>query len=1119
MKKNSKKRILPLDEIPKNFWRKMRVTLLLCLVTIFQVTASNLVAQKKISLSMQDVSLEEVFGELRKQTGDIIVFNTQMIKANNKITVQYKNQTLTSILDDLLAGSDLGYKVLEDYIIIYKQEQPVQPQSKKRTVKGKVTDEKGEPIIGANVWVKETSVGVATNANGEYSLSFEGTYPVLMASFIGYKNQEAVIGNRSQIDFQLVPESEKLDEVVVVGYGTQKKESVIGSISTIKNDNLKLPTAKLSTGLAGQLAGIISVQRSGEPGSGSNFWIRGVSTFGANKTPLVLVDGIERSLDYVDPEDIESFSILKDATATAVYGVRGANGVVLITTRKGEEGRPKIAIRAEAGLTGPTQMPEMVNSVQFAELYNEAFKYEHGSPFYTQDIIDKYAGNVDADLYPNVNWIKELYKKFSSNQRVNVNVSGGGAIARYYISGSFYNEGSIFKEDNMKEYDSSINYKKFNFRSNVDISLSQSTILNVNLANIYEKKDSPGAATGNIWSYTFLTSPNAFPVKYSDGHLSAPQGTGSNPYNLLTQSGYCENFWNTAQALIGLTQDFSGFVTEGLKANIKFSWDAHNSNEIKREGNPQTWTAIGRDAQGNLEFQEINKGQSNLNYSKSNGGHRIFYLEASLSYNRVFANTHRIGALFLYNQKELNYVAAGSSEEALPYRNQGIAARVTYSYDDRYFLEANCGYNGSENFSPGNRFGFFPAVALGWMVSNEKFFTRLTPVIDLLKLKGSYGVVGNDQIGGGRRFIYNETINGSAPGYSFGKNHTDYGGVQIRDFANPDVSWEEAYKLNLGVELSFFRKLKINADYFKEKRRGIFMQRSSIPGLAGITTMPWVNVGKVDNQGFDGSLEYEHRIGELTVSARANFTYNRNKVVDNDQPDWKYKYQNRIGKPIDQQWGLIADGLFRSQSEIDNWAQQSFGDVRVGDIKYKDINGDGIIDSYDEVAIGRSSIPEMVYGFGVSLKWKGLDLSAFFQGIGHTTFFMNGSAVRPFTNGNMYRASMYEEVYNNRWNPANPDPNAEWPRLSTGNNLNNYRNSTYWQRNGSFLRLKNAELGYTLPKKFTSRIHLENVRFYLSGLNLLTFSKFKLWDPEMGGGHGEGYPPNRIFNFGISVNI
>lgn len=634
------------------------------------------------------------------------------------------------------------------------REEGTAQQAQKRTIKGKVSDEKGETIVGANVWLKESTVGVATDINGEYTLTYEGNYQILVVSFIGYKTQEIVIGNQSTINVVMVPDSEKLEEAVVVAYGTQKKESVIGAISSVAIDKLKVPGSSVSNTLAGQLAGVVSVQRSGEPGKGSNFYIRGISTFNsASQQPLVLVDGIERDLDLVDPEDIATFSILKDATATAVYGVRGANGVILVTTRKGADGKPRINIRAEGGLTGPNKMPKMVDAVQWAQLYNEAIGYK----YYSDETIQKYRDGSDPDLYPNVNWIDALYKDFASNQRVNANVSGGGSIARYYVAGSYYNEGSIFKEDKSNDYTSSINYNKINFRANLYLNLTQSTVLNVNLANVYEKKFSPGASLDAIWEYAFITSPNAFPVRYSDGTFSAPGGSGFNPYNLLTQSGYTEEYWNSAQSLVGLAQDFSEIVTPGLKANIKLSWDAYHNNHEVRSKEVNQYFATGRNEDGTLNYQEIVKGSESLSYSNSVGGYKTTYLEASLTYDRVFGR-HRVGALFLYNQKKKTYTASGNMLSSLPYKNMGIAGRMTYSFDDRYFIEGNVGYNGSENFSPGKRFGVFPAFALGWMVSNEKFFQPVTHIIDMLKLKSSYGIVGNDQIGGGRRFIYEATI-------------------------------------------------------------------------------------------------------------------------------------------------------------------------------------------------------------------------------------------------------------------------------------------------------------------------------------------------------------------------
>lgn len=1073
-------------------------------------------AQGQLSIKKQSASLKQIIQLIEKESGYTFFFRSSDIDDSKKVNIDCEG-SIEEVLKIALKESGMTYVIKDKEIILKPVPVTQNAQQKKRIIKGSVIDaETKEPIIGANVWVKETTIGAVTDVNGNYSLSVNANVGLVVASYLGYKDMEVMAGDKTEIQFKLVPDAEALEEVMVIAYGSQKKESVIGAISSVDIAKLKVPTSNISNNLAGQLAGIVAVTRSGEPGSGSEFYIRGISTFGANKNPLVLVDGIERSLDLVDPEDIASFSILKDATATAVYGVRGANGVILISTRKGADGAPRINVKAEMGILGPSKMPKMANSAQFAEMYNEA----SGSKYYSQEVIDKYANGTDPDLYPDVNWIDELYQDFTSNQRVNVNISGGGSIAKYYIAGSIYNEGSIFKSDNSNDYNSSINYNKINFRANLDLNLSKSTTLNLNLANVYEKKNSPGAAIGDIWSYSFATSPNAFPARYSDGKFSGPlAGSGFNPYNLLMQSGYREQFWNSAQSLIGLTQDFSEIVTQGLKANIKFSWDAYNSNLITRSKEVQQFMAIGRDEDGNIIYNETAKGQESLGYKNEVDGYKTTYLEGSITYDRLFNDVHRVGALFLYNHKIKNYTATGDAQTSLPYKNQGIAGRITYSYNDRYFIEGNIGYNGSENFSPSKRFGVFPAGALGWMVSNEKFFQPITSVIDVLKIKGSYGIVGNDQIGGSRRFIYEATIKQSdVPGYQFGETgNYNPGAIRIGEWANANVGWEQAYKTNIGLELSLFRKLKLQGDVFHEKREGIFMQRAALPGLVGLSTTPWVNVGKMKNQGFDGTVEYEQTIGDFVLTGRGNFTYSQSEILDNDEPDWKNLYQNRIGKPYGQLFGLEALGLFQSQEEIDNSPTQSFGAVRVGDIKYNDINGDGLINEEDVVAIGHSNIPKINYGFGGTLQWKGIDVSVFFQGISKVSYFLSGNSIYGFNSGSLTRAAINEDVYLNRWTENNP--NAKYPRLDSNANTNNNRNSTFRMIDGSFLRFKNAEIGYTFPKKMLNGTFLKTVRVYASGVNLLTFSNFKLWDPEQGGGEGAGYPPSRIFNVGLNVNF
>lgn len=1019
-------------------------------------------------------------------------------------------------------------------------------QQQKQTITGTIlTGDTNEPAIGATVYLRNSTTGTVTDVNGKYSITVEGIGGVLEFSYIGYKKQEVAVTGQKTIDIVLQPDTEVLEEVVVVGYGSQKKESVVGAISTLDVTKLTVPGSSISNALAGQLSGIVAMSRSGEPGknSAADFYIRGVSSFKGTSTPLVLVDGIERDLDLVDTDDIASFSILKDASASAVYGVRGANGVILITTKKGSVGKPQVNVRTEFGFTQPTKRPQMLGSAEWAELYNEAY----GSQYYSPEDIEKYRTNADPDLYPNVDWFDALFDDMAANQRVNLNITGGSDIVKYYVSGAFYNESSIYKNaGNIYGYNPSIRYNKFNFRANVDLNLTKSTVVNFNLANIYEKSFGPGYGDtdADIWSYTFMTSPNAFPVQYSDGKLSGPSSdSGNNPWNMLAHSGYREQFWNSAQSLIGVTQDIGELwkPLKGLTANIKFSWDAWNTTLQRRSKIDSFYHARGRAEDGSLIYDRndegiwipVHTGDENLSFLIGRSGTMTRYLEGSLTYNRVFNEIHRVGALLLYNQKIHTNTQAGSGDDALPYKNQGLAARATYAFKDTYFAEVNLGYNGSENFARGQRFGFFPAVAVGWMMSNEKWFQPATKVIDMLKLKASYGKVGNDDIGGQRRWVYESTIVNSGS-WNYGSDGNQGGtGIRIGEVENLNASWEEALKINAGIEFSLFNKIRVQADYFREERSGIFLQRAGLPAIVGVSTIPYVNIGKTLNQGFDATVEYTHQVNkDLMLTARGNFTFNRNELLNNDEPDWEYKYQNRIGKPFGsggslQPFGLVAIGLFESQEEIDNSPVQNFGEYRVGDIKYQDINGDGQIDSQDQIAIGYTNLPEITYGFGGTAQYKNWDFNIFFQGVARTSFFLNGSSIRtPFSSGNMERAAINEDIYGNVWMSTNtPEQNANvtYPRLSMGSGgagaSNNSQASTWWLRDGSFLRLKSVEIGYSLPKSLLQKSFIKSLRFYAAGNNLLQFSPFKLWDPEKGSTDGSGYPLNRMFSIGFNANF
>ncbi|MDL2245104.1 TonB-dependent receptor [Parabacteroides sp. OttesenSCG-928-J18] len=1107
----------------------MRLTLFLLLVTTSISFATGLYAQNtQINLKAGVKTLQELFSEIEDNSEFIFIYKDNTINLSKTVEVSEDTYSITEILDRTLKNTSTQYKIIDRQVIFYQANPlPITPQDKRTELRGRVTDAKtGEIIIGASVVLKGTTIGSTTDVDGNYSFEYPGGRQTVVASYLGYSPKEVTISSPQILDFKLDEDAFELEEAVVVGYGSQRKVSVIGAITTIDVDRLKVPTGKISNSLAGRLAGVIAVQRSGEPGQSSNFWVRGISTFGENKNPLILVDGVERSLDLLDPEDIESFSILKDATATAVYGVRGANGVIVVNTRRGKEGKPDVNVKIQSGILAPTKLPKLANSATWANMYNIA-RTSHGyAPLYTETEIEKYRKQSDPYLYPSIDWVDELMKDYTTSQRVNLNVTGGGPIARYYVSGAFYNENGLFIKDPSHEWDSEINYKRFNFVSNVDVNLHRTTVLKLNINGVLEMKHQPYESISTIFNQAVSVSPNVVPLYYPDldefGNRRYSEATGGNipnPYNTLTQRGYNDNWWTKINAIMALEQDFSELITPGLKATVKFSYDSNSWNQILREGSPHTWYAKNRDESGNLIYEENSLGSNTLGYTSYANGERALYLEGNITYNQTFGEKHNVGGLLLYNQREYQ-IAASSSIGALPYRNQGLAGRLTYSYDDRYFIEGNFGYNGSENFARGHRFGFFPAGAIGWVVSNEKFLQGKYEALDILKLKVSLGQSGNDKIGGGRRFVYLPTIN-SANGTNWGTSNTWVGGITVGEYANNNVSWETSTKLNIGLESQWFNGLRFQIDYFQEKRDGIFVQRKSIPDYVGVTTMPWSNVGKMKNRGVDATLEFDKQLGDVFLSARGTFTFARNKQISDDQPDYIDKYRNRNGQRYNQQYGLVALGLFESEEEIENSpTQYGVSYLKPGDIKYKDINGDGVVDTSDEVPIGYSNVPEIVYGIGVSASYKGFDLSLFFQGIANTTFFLGG-AYFPFNYPNIGQTSFLADLEGKYFDPAKQNFDAELPLLySDGWHGSNYVNSTWWQRSGAFLRLKNAEIGYTLPKPIANKLLLKSVRFFLTGENLLTFAPdVKLWDPETGSQDGRGYPLMKTVNLGLSINF
>lgn len=1013
---------------------------------------------------------------------------------------------------------------------------PLQLFAQNRVIRGVVVDANGEELIGVTVQIKGTTNGTTTNFEGKYTLSAsEGD--VLKFSYIGFVSKEFTVGQESHLDVILEEDAEELEEVVVVAFQEQKKESVIGSINTVKVSDLKQPTSNLTNTLAGRIAGVISYQRSGEPGQdNSEFFVRGVTSFGYRSNPLILLDGFEISsqdLARIEPDNIASFSIMKDATATALYGARGANGVILVTTKEGKKGKVNVSARIETSISQPTQLNEMVGGVEYMEMYNNALRTrDPNAPLlYSKEKIENTRNNTNPYAYPNVDWFNELFKSQTYNTRANVNATGGGEVATYFISTSYQNETGLLKVDPQNNFNNNINIDRYILRANLDFKITKTTKLSAKFNSQFTQYNGPASSAVDIFNSVMQANPVNFPKYYpkdQDTHyynhiLFGNKGNGDyvNPYANMV-NGFKDEFSSNIITQFKIEQDLEG-ITKGLSARGMASIKNYSTYGSTRSYDPFYYGIQNFDpTSGKIDLYQITEGTEYLKTPETwTGANSRVYFELATIYNRTFGDRHDVGGLLVYNQTErLNTTPGNNVYASLPARNMGLSGRFTYGFDSRYFIEANFGYNGSERFSQNNRFGFFPSMGLGWTVSNEEFWGDLKSTITQLKFRGTYGLVGNDAIASDYdRFLYLSDVNLSNGdrGYTWGQDFNNYyPGYSINRYPNPDVAWEVAKKLNVGVELSFFDKLNIQADVFEEERTGIYMKNDYVPDNAGWASDVWSNIGIAKSRGLDASADYQHYITpELWITTRANFTYATNEVVQNGEPDYPHDYMRKVGHPIQQQWGLIAERLFIDDEDVRNSPVQTYGnDYGPGDIKYVDINGDGKIDDNDKAPIGYPTIPEIIYGFGSSIGYKGFDFSFFFQGSARSSFYINANDISPFVN----ERNALKIIADNHWSESNPNPNAFWPRLSTETVENNTQASTWWLRDGSFLRLKSVEIGYSLPEKLLQKIHLKDLRVYGNGNNLYTFSEFDLWDPEMGG-NGLGYPPQRVFNIGINATF
>ncbi|WP_332456344.1 SusC/RagA family TonB-linked outer membrane protein [Petrimonas sp.] len=1049
-----------------------------------------------------------------------------------KMFLRRKVSLIIKIFFFLLLFNNLSLKAIDnsEYTNITQQN---------RAIKGTVVDEQGIPLPGVTIVVEGTSRGVITDIDGSYTIDVKAT-DKLVFSFVGLDTQIIEVGDKVALNVTLTEKVDELEEVTIVAFGKQKKESIVSSITTVNPRELKVPSSNFTTALSGRIPGMVSYQRSGEPGEDDlSFFIRGVTTFGYTATPLILIDGVEMTstdLARMQPDDIASFSILKDASATSLYGARGANGVIMVSTKEGKEGKANVSVRYEKSISSPTRNLEIADPVSYMKLHNEAITTRDplGETLYSLEKIEKTAAGENPLLYPAINWHNMLFKDNTVNDRLNLNISGGGKIARYYVAATFNQDNGILKVDSKNNFNSNIDLKKYLLRSNINIHVTPSTEIITRLHATFDDYTGPLDGATTLFNDVIHANPALFQPYYLPDEQNKHKkhiffgnydaGGYNNPYANLMR-GYKEYTRTMVLSQFELKQNLD-FLLKGLNIRGMYSNTNNSYYDVQRFYNPFYYTLGGYDEiteeytlfplneETGTDYLSYNEGQKQVSSNT--------YFETAAYYDQEFNGLHNVGGLMVFHMRNERIGNAGNLQNSLAFRNMGLAGRFTYGYDKRYFIETNFGYNGSERFAKKNRFGFFPSFGLAWNVSNEPFWNRdIENIIPKLRFKVTTGLVGNDAIGSSAdRFFYLSQVNMNDANkrYIFGLDFQEIkNGITVQRYANSDITWEIAEKSNFGMEVNLFNAIDINAEVYKENRTNILMTRAYMPTTMGLdpSASPRANVGQASSHGFDGSIDIQKSFNSDTwITGRFNFTYATSQYKVYEEPDYsKTPWRSRIGYSIGQRWGYVAERLFVDENEILNSPTQ-MADAMAGDIKYKDINNDGVINELDMVPIGFPVTPEIIYGFGLSFGYKIADISFFFQGLARESFWINYDNTAPFIN----QTALLKVYQDSHWSENNRDLYAIWPRLSDKLVSNNRLTSTWFMRDGSFLRLKSVEMGLSVPQKHIKRIGLTNLRVYFSGINLLTFSGFKLWDPEMAG-EGLGYPVQKVLNFGLQVSF
>ena len=1141
-----------------NLKTRRRFLLRCLLVMVLSLIPTMLLAQRgNVSLNLQNEEISRFIRQVEQQTNYTFVYRNNVLNSKTKVTLVCKNWPLEKALTHVFSPHGIQYSFNNNTIVlslapVAKERVESSEQKKavainereqytpeKHKISGVVLEANGDPIIGASVFVKGTTIGTATNTDGEFTIEAPAN-SVLSISYIGFATREVAAKSGANLKITLKEdEAQALNEVVVVGYGTQKKATVTGAIASVSTKDLvQTPQANISNMLVGKMPGLIAMQRSGAPGEdNSTLLIRGVSTFSDNTAPLVMIDGVERpNYNGLDPNEIESVSILKDASATAIYGVRGANGVILITTRKGQKGKPHLSYSGNFAVQSPTALPHYLNSAEYCEMYNEALKndaYTKGTsyvPRFTEADIQLYRDGTDPIMHPSTDWVGKFLRKASLRTQHNFNISGGTDRMKYFISAGFFNQGGMYKYTKIdRNHDVNASDTRYNFRSNLDFNITQDFKATVQLSTQINNIRTPGIGNSELWKEISWATPLGTPGMV-DGKLVRLENTidDENPWQALLNNGYNNTYANTINSTLRFDYDLSRLLLKGLSVHASTSYDSYYYSKRLSVKTMQTFVPkVDPSDPTNIILVPQNEESTwggGFNYGKN----RKVYFEAGIHFDRTFGK-HHATALLLYNQSKYY---SPSLAYHVPNAYQGIVGRVTYGYASRYLAEFNMGYNGTENFAAGRRFGFFPAVSAGWVVSEEPFFPKNDWLV-YMKLRATYGEVGNDKIGGDR-FLYLPSVYGSTSGnlsgYNFGSSANPVYSQMIEEkrLGNPLLTWEKARKLNLGVDMNFLKNhLTVSFDYFKERRNNILSNRNSAPMLIG-ASLPAYNMGEMENSGFEFDVNYRNKIRDFNYWGRFNYSFARNKILFQDEVPEKYAYQMRTGRRVGQFFGLLSNGFYNSWEEINALDRpvSSWNGNRLqpGDIRYVDVNKDGKIDMYDMVPIGYSPTPEIIYGFSAGFNWRGFDCSALFQGASHVSIKYFGRALWPFINAHNSAKTLILE----RWTQDRYDRGEKisFPRLSMSPSRdtdNNYQDSDFWIRNANYLRLKNLELGYTFNKKQLKALGLESLRVFISGTNLFTWTDVIDLDPEAPsrGGATEinTYPLQKIYNMGINIQF